>query len=371
MANLRPILRLDKNVFHGRLMQIQRRIEQRFYTTTLPLARDLSDVINEGIYTEIASAPDAQLHDAELAPLKSDFSDVRDRKRLGKRILKAVQPQLEKALHLEADISHTSFDILKQELEKILEAGIEPRKRNPVAAATDQSQDVIMVDSTVPEITVGGGGQASGDAVETEDAPADTIMAGNEESSLSSANIEVRVSNGDIAANADVSRGDAMDGVEQQDAKKPHEAPDKNVAPLDTPPASNGFETTSARPPQPGPPTPPQSNGSLGRQPSDVLTEGGIPWYLRDFEPEGTSAVQEQWPGRDAVRSLSEELTEIDEDELKGLGVEINDNSITATVAKTEGVDTAQEVDNTVAATPIKKTAKSKRRRTTTYTRRR
>ena len=336
------------------------------------MARDLSDVINEGIYIELASTPDAQLRDAELAPPKSDFSEVRDRKRLGKRILKAVQPQLEKALHLEADISHVSFDILKQELERILEAGSEPRKRGPVTATADQSQDVIMVDSTVPEITVGGGGQTTS-TVETEDAPADTIMADNEEPGLSSANIEVRVPNGDMAANVDdVSRGDAMDGVEQRDAQKPHEAANKSIAPLDTPPASTGFETTSARPPQPGPPTPPQSNGSLGRQPSDVLTEGGIPWYLRDFEPEGTSAVQEQWPGRDAVRSLSEELTEIDEDELKGLGVEINDNSITATVAKTEGVNTPQEVDNnTATATPVKKTTKSKRRRTTTYTRRR
>ena len=352
-------------------MQLQSRIEQRFYTTTLPLARDLSDVINDGIYSELGSTSDEQQSIAGLVPKGGDFSDIRDRKRLGKRILKAVQPQLEKALHLETDISHVSFDTLKQDLERVLEAGIEPRQKNMITATGEQSQDVIMVDSAAAEITVGGSKGA--DAIDAENAPADPITADNE-ANLNSTNIEVRTSDGDVATKADgVSiPDDAMEGIKQEDtAQKPDVAPGKSVAPLDTPPASNGFETTSARPPQPGPPTPPQSNGSLGHQPSDILTEGGVPWYVSDFEPEGTSAVQEQWPGRDAVRSLSEELTEIDEDELKGLGVEINDSTITATATKMEGEEATQEAASATTTTPVKKAAKSKRRRTTTYTRRR
>ena len=354
-------------------MQIQSRIEQRFYATTMPLARDLSDVINEGIYIDSGSTSDEQQSNAGLAPLKGDFSDIRDRKRLGKRILKAVQPQLEKALHLEADIHHKSFDISKQELERVLEAGIEPRQRKLITATVEQSQDVIMVDSTAAEITVGG--SKSTDAIDPEDAPADTIMADDAEASLNSTNIEVRTSGGDLSTKpeGDSIPDDAMEGVKQEEGtQKPNTALEKSIAPLDTPPASNGFETTtSARPPQPGPPTPPQSNGSLGHQPSDILTEGGVPWYVSDFEPEGTSAVQEQWPGRDAVRSLSEELTEIDEDELKGLGVEINDSTITATTTRTEGEEVVQEAVTATTTTPVKKAAKSKRRRTTTYTRRR
>lgn len=368
------IHRLDKNLFYEELVKLQRKLEQRFYTTALPLARDLSDIINTGIYTEPKPQFDASESTTGSASLRSDFSDVRDRKRLGKRILKAIQTQLEPALHLEADASHIPFDVLKQELERIVVAGIEPRQTTHITALREgeQSQDVIMVDSAAAEITVGGADDGT-DAAETEGAPVDAMMVDSEESALQNPpNIEARLADDEAAMNVDGATysQDAMAEMESgTGGQKPRAASVNGIVPLDTPPASNGFDATSSRPPQPGPPTPPQSNGSLGHQPSDILTEGGIPWYLRDFEPEGTSAVQDQWPGRDAVRSLSEELTEIDEDELKGLGVEVNENSIIATASKAN-----EEVppETNVNTNPVKKpAAKSKRRRTTTYTRRR
>ncbi len=372
--------RLDRNLFHDGLVKLQGKVDKRFYTTTLPLARDISEVINIGIYTQPQPQPDAQIPIVGLAPPKNDFSDIRDRKRLGKRILKAVQSQLEAALHLEADISHISFDILRQELERIVEAGLEPRQADHIAASREgeQSQEVIMVGPAAAEITVGGaddGADDGADAADAEGVVADPMMVDSEEQGLlSSANIEVRNSDGEVAAKVEAvsfSEDTTTDIKQGTLSQKPHGAPVNGVGPLDTPPASNGFEASSSRLPQPGPPTPPQSNGSLGHQPSDTLTEGGIPWYLRDFEPEGTSAVQDQWPGRDAVRSLSEELTDLDEDELKGLGVEINEDSITATASKTEGGDDVPRELTSTNTSPVKKTAKSKRRRTTTYTRRR
>lgn len=69
------------------------------------------------------------------------------------------------------------------------------------------------------------------------------------------------------------------------------------------------------------PPTPPLSNGDITVDRADPLTSGGIPWYLKDFDPEGTIISQEQWTGREAISRLSEDLSDMDDDELKGLGL--------------------------------------------------
>jgi NuA3 HAT complex component NTO1 len=298
---------------------------------------------------------------------KSDFSDIRDRKRLGKRILKSVQPQLEAALQLESDINHRSFESLKQELEGMIEAALELRLNTQATNPPSGGEDVFMIDSAVPEITVGGA-DAIEDAAAGEAPQEDTEMPDAEDQPVAdSGNIEVKTSESENDTKLD-GVPDAVASFKTQEpaAEKSEAASMNNVQSLDTPPAINGFDT-APRPQQSGPPTPPQSNGSLGKQPTDTLTEGGIIWYLKDFEPEGTSAVQERWPGRDAVRSLSEELTELDEDDIKGLEVEVShEESITASPAN---ADSAAEVASN--ASPTKKSAKTKKRKATYASRRR
>lgn len=301
---------------------------------------------------------------------KTDFSDFRDRKKLGKRILKSVQPQLETALHLESEATHRPFESFKQELESMIETSLELRPQNTNQAITEseQSQDVIMVDSSAVEITVG---RQSNDPTPADGTPTDVTMAdaGAQGVAGGSGNIEVNTSG--------LEAGDEMEGVQsstdiinngeaQLVEAKQEEMSTDGVQPIDTPPATNGY-VGAAPSLQPAPPTPPQSNGSLGHQPNDPLTDGGIVWYLQDLEPEGTSAIQEQWQGRDAVRSLSEELTEIDEDELKGLGVEINEDSITASPANTTETVEPQPV---AAPSPTKKSASKSKKRKATYRRR-
>ena len=38
--------------------------------------------------------------------------------------------------------------------------------------------------------------------------------------------------------------------------------------------------------------------------------DGGIPWYMQSFRPEGTTIEEEQWSGRDLVRAMSEDLSD-------------------------------------------------------------
>jgi NuA3 HAT complex component NTO1 len=116
-----------------------------------------------------------------------------------------------------------------------------------------------------------------------------------------------------------------------------------------SPPLLAVFGSAGLQPPQhSGPLTPPQSNGSFGRDPANMLSEGGMPWYLQGFDLKGTSAVEEQWTGRDAVRSLSEELTDMDDDALKDLEFDVDDDTITASPVNA-GAD-SEIVDTTVSS---------------------
>lgn len=49
------------------------------------------------------------------------------------------------------------------------------------------------------------------------------------------------------------------------------------------------------------------------------FANGGIPWYMVPFDPVGTTIEEERWTGRDLVRGMSEELSDMDEEELSGL----------------------------------------------------
>ncbi|KAI1153397.1 hypothetical protein F4825DRAFT_267147 [Nemania diffusa] len=356
---------LDKNLFYDGLLPLSSRIDQRYYATTLTLAHDLCDVIHVGINTEPDTSIEAPQNSALglVVSSKADFSDYRDRKKLGKRILKAVQPQLEIALRLEAEANHRQFEGLKQELETMIEASLEYRPKAVIVQGDvegEQSQDVIMVDSSAAVIAVGGlnihgitAGDENGDVAMADADNQATSTDGNIEVDTSAIETDMQVESVQVT----------VDAVPMPDSEAMETKPDvsgtNDVRSINTPPATNGYvsvPTTS----QPTPPTPPQSNGSLGRQPMDALTDGGVLWYLQEFEPQGTSAAQEQWNGRNPDRSLSEELTEIDDDELKGLGVEINEESITASPA-----DTAPIVDAANHISPTKKAPKAKKRKTT------
>ncbi|KAI1433597.1 hypothetical protein GGR50DRAFT_491825 [Xylaria sp. CBS 124048] len=357
-------LLMDKNVYSNRLLALSARIGQRYYTTTLPFAHDLCNAIHTAINTE----PEAPIQASQgsvlgiSSPSKNSLSDYRHRQKLGKRMLKAAQPHLEAALHLEAEASHRPFDSLKQELEEMMEACVEYRPPPTVVGDEvegEQSQDVIMVDASAAAVDAGESNEQNPGDVDGEvtmtDADQATSADGNVEVDTSAVDTNMR--DGGAQVTAGVTPAPSSQAIET----KPDEGGPNNVQSINTPPGTNGYIPVPPNTSQPAPPTPPQSNSSLGRQPMDPLSDGGVLWYLQEFEPEGTSAALEEWSGREVMRSLSEELTEMDDDELKGLGVEISE-SITASPAEdvTPVVDEAKDT----ATAPPKKAPKPRKRKT-------
>lgn len=335
--------RLDKDLFQTGLLGLQTRIEERHYARSLPFAQDLSEVISDGISTAPAPLKTSELHLASLAgsPSKNIFGDIRERRKLGKRILKAVQPQLELALKIESEISGKSYESLQKELEAKFGAGIAPQQ--PIATAyeddeeeNDDSHDTIMVDASVSgQITV------KPRNTDTDDDVIDVKIQDRD-------NIEVRTSdqsmiNGNGAVNVEM--------IEETHV----EAIVTNGTHSHTPPGKPKFELNAHVEPT-APPTPPQSNGSLGTEPSDPLTDGGVLWYMKDFAPSGTSAVEDTWAtGRNAaIRMLSEDLTDLDDEELKGLGMDVE-------VGVDVDVDMDVDMDEAVAATEEETTPRATR----------
>ncbi|KAH7170325.1 hypothetical protein EDB81DRAFT_676825 [Dactylonectria macrodidyma] len=344
---------LDKNVFNDGLEMLQDRVETRFYVTGLTFAADLCDIIKTGIITP-PPEPHFEVIDASLN--KNPFSDIRERRKLGKRILKAVQPYLETALRVESEISQKPLDSLQKELETMLDDSVEIGRPTIVPSheqLTEEADDTIMVDaSQALQITVKGSlseedGEAQALQITVKGTPSeedgdamDTAEDGDEEGG----NIEVNTSGLGI--------------IDEEDSK---EALLNGVKSSDTPPDTDGY-VSRPRPAQSGPPTPPQSNGSLGLDPVDPLTDGGVLWYLKGHEPRGTSVLGEHWAGRDAVRMLSEDLTDMDDEELKGLGMDVDHGVSSVTVEVDEHVDAATTTTKT-KATKVKKRRTSTRRR--------
>jgi NuA3 HAT complex component NTO1 len=251
--------------------------------------------------------------------------------------LKAVQPYLETALRVESEISQKPFETLQKELETMVDNSVEtgrpaaaPNREEPI----EEADDTIMVDAPQAlQITVKGSLPEEEDAMDT-----------GEDGDEDGGNIEVNTSGLGIIDEED-SKVELHNGIKSSD----------------TPPDTDGY-VSRPRPVQSGPPTPPQSNGSLGLDPADPLTEGGVLWYLKGHEPRGTSVLGEHWAGRDAVRMLSEDLTDMDDEELKGLGMDV-DHGVSSVAVEVNGHVDAETTAAKSKASKVKKRRTSTRRR--------
>ncbi|KAF9874008.1 bromodomain and phd finger-containing protein [Colletotrichum karsti] len=327
---------LDKNIFKEGLLELQEKLELRFYTNTLVFTHDLCEVINVGINTE----PPVLEESAPLSP-----------------------PRLEAALQTEAEITHKPVETLIKELEGMLEASIEFRQPSITVSRTEEStepsQDTIMVDAAdEPQLQPQPQPEQEPEPEPDQDPKPDDdlqITVANEEETAKPQEEDIMAPPEDDEMDIDAEGEDDDEGnievntstLEKQNdvhssnssvaghegngkaAEKSDGAIPATMPPSDTPPETNGYVSMS-RPSQPAPPTPPQSNGSLGNESTDPLSEGGVPWYFKEFKPKGTTIIEEQWTGREAIRSLSEDLTDMDEQELEGLAFDVEDSTITA-----------------------------------------
>jgi NuA3 HAT complex component NTO1 len=255
--------------------------------------------------------------------------EERERRTLARRIVKAIEPMIEDASRKEAEMNGRPYAQQIREMDEALLS-----RRGSLA----ESMDMPILDSVETKHETGIASPDDADVVMV-DATADTM--------------------------------EMAPGLETTETIRCLAEPFKHetlhleggAASVETPPAStNGFKheqnNTEEMPPvqvqQVEPPTPPMS---LEGHSQGLPTEGGIPWYVAQFDPDGLTVFEERWTGPEVLRDMSEELSEMDEDELLGLGPQddLADDG--------EGASIEKKLDPSIADSSIKKKMSRRGRR--------
>lgn len=204
--------------------------------------------------------------------------EQREKRKLAKRIIKSIQPALEDAIRKESELNRKPFEKELKELDVILDHSVLS------AEPEGDTEFDIGPSDTKPEAMEG-----------VEPTVATTTTAG------------------EVAGEGE------EEAVPQEDAV-----------------AESGLTEE----------TKPNAGPVYRRHPTPVLTDedqrlplaqGGIQWYMQPFDPIGTTIHEERWTGRDVMRGMSEELSELDEDELKDLVEDELDQDPTKAPARVPG----------------------------------
>ncbi|KAJ5105084.1 hypothetical protein NUU61_002431 [Penicillium alfredii] len=245
-----------KGVFAFGLLSIRKRLEERFYPSVAAFSADLASLFTSEIGVEPAGNT-AELQ-AQISGRAPELSlEQREKRKLAKRIIKAIQPALEDAIRKESELNRKPFEKELKELDVIFDHSVMSR-RDSLDAEGDTE-----LDSAHPEKTFEGAEEATGTAETTDPM--------------------------------------AIDSVPLQ---PPHETGAGETIPAEAPSAQPLRHPT------------PLLKDEDQRLP---LAQGGVQWYMQPFDPTGTTVYEERWTGRDVMRGMSEELSELDEDELKDL----------------------------------------------------
>jgi NuA3 HAT complex component NTO1 len=226
-------------------------------------------------------------HLNDLKPGSAEYKalpeEQKELKRLAKRILKAVDEPLKDAARKEAELKGLERDEFMKRLDALpmfaasraleLEADPSPAKKTSKHRRSRS------------EVSAAAGASPDNEDEEMADAPpdVDVIRTNGKKSTPSS--------------EATGSRASSRHGKGASISKP---------APAAAEPLSPPTSTSSSAP---------------AADAADVFAHGGVPWYLEHFDPMGTTIYDERYTGREVLRSMSEELSDMDEDTLTELKV--------------------------------------------------
>ena len=301
-------LKHDKGLYRPGLVDLQLRNQAGHYTSVTAFSAEFVQIFTATLGSDAVTF--GEIVQQVTGRAEDMPQEQRDRRAQARRVLKGIQPQLEDALRKEAELTGRPF---AQQMKELDEALLSRR-----GSLVESLIDAPVVDTTV--ITVNG--VADDGDVEMQDVDGDTLKNGH---------------TGVGEADEDV-----VESVENN--LQPKGGPAAN-----TPPAStNGVRHDNGVTHEPlngddahnEPPTPPLS---LQGQGPNSIGLGGIPWYVEQFDPVGTSIYEERWTGQQVLRDMSEPLSEMDEDELQGLGPgeELDTELVDETIVLANGTDLA------------------------------
>lgn len=291
-----------KGIYGERLAKMQSLIDNRHYSSVTAFFTDFAKIFEEDIGFDASDLSNEQTL-RERPHTQLDDPEQRDRRTLARRIVKAVYPVLQTALRKESELLGRPFEQQMKEMDDLLFS------RRP---------------SFVEGLDINGVNESNGDAIEQDlemsdapgiekdepqDIPMDSIEGHPDEATR-----ESRMN----GANSAEAKPDTVDADRKNNSLAEHTPPASTNGNLkhETAIVQDGSLGTAAAV---QPPTPPISTKGANQ---NILTHGGIPWYVEAFDPNGTTIFAERWTGKDVLRDLSEELSDMDEEELQDLGVD-------------------------------------------------
>lgn len=346
--------RLDEKegVFRAGTDELAHRLRERYYTSVSDFSKDLSQIfmakLAEGDdLDQTSGAADIntihqKLHEvpAGTAEHHALSHDQKELKKLAKRIVKAVKELTEEAIKKEAELRGLQHHEAMRKIESFaLFSGNVTKSIEPDG---DDNKDIMKRRSMSSASAVAG---ASSDA---------------------KAGADVEMHDADDSAQQDATS--TVNGIEKPTpaskaascASSVHSHTNKTTSSKPTEPLSPPISTSSAQ--RPGIP---QGNNNGVTNEHDMFA-GGVAWYLKPFDPIGTTIHEERYTGREVMRDMSEELSDMDEDTLMGLEMSGIDDSVgtgsnggSATAAGAAG-ESAKPTTTTVASA-AKKRPKRKR----------
>lgn len=325
-----------RGVFQEGFSKLRDKLSVRFYTSVSAFSAEFGAVFSTAIGLPIAGdTAEVQAHISSEASSKDTTTEYKEKKKLAKRIIKAVQGSLEDALRKEGELCRKPFEKELRDLDLLLENSFLSR-RDSLANSLGGELSDLEADDQKLGIRGGTPGEprpsdnldptTNGDIVERVFDNSNGIASNLLEVNTSYTDSDLRSGPQDIDPGTPLEVYMASVPVKHATAAHHPTPEDSNATPPTTSvhhqdqQAQKITETFAVN--QEGksvqhvePPTPPlSSEGDL-----HPLSNGGIPWYMEPFDPVGTTIEEERWTGRELVRGMSEELSDMDEDELSGL----------------------------------------------------
>jgi NuA3 HAT complex component NTO1 len=301
------ISRHDKErLFWQGLVDLKFRAHQGKYASVSDFSKDLALVFATALRTPARSfAEIMQYVSGRAEDMSSEQKELRARARY---ILRASQPLLEDAIRKESELTGRPFAQQIKELEEafvsrrnstvdsLADVVVESIEQQTNGVATPEPQDVDMPDA---DDVAASHAQVNGDT-SAHDGGADTkvlMTAIKKDKLVNENNTPPASTNGINGIKHDPATILEQHGVEalESNGTNAHEPP--------TPPISLEFQG---------------HNQEVSQYPA--FGYGGIPWYVEQFDPHGTTIYEERWTGQQVLREMSEELSEMDEEELLELG---------------------------------------------------
>lgn len=285
-----------KGVYGSRLTELQSRIDDRHYSSVKAFFGDFAKIFEDDIGFDASDSSNEQaLRERPQGQLEN--LEQRERRTLARRIVKAALPVFQDALKKESELLGRPFEQQMKEMDNLLLS-----RRPSLAEALDinghadaaSEQDVDMTEA--PDV----------EKNEPEDIPINSIEGHvhDEEPAL-----QLQEDDETLTLAAKSQKTNSL-ADHTPPASTNGRLKNEHVATLE-----NSEEQADAV----QPPTPPISTKGANQNP---LVQGGVPWYVEAFDPRGTTIFEERWIGKDVVRDLSEELSEMEDDELQDLGMD-------------------------------------------------